>query len=410
MREPPWWMVVVATVALLAVTWPSIGPLRTEGRDLQQDYVAIHRIGSDTSIYEPVTRAELDAMGVTGPGIPVNAHPPTSVGLFAPFRLVDFATTAIAWSVVSIAALVAAMWLAARQVGRRWLFWPVLALGWWFPLTFHLRFGQWSTIILLATVLTWIGVEVDRPALTGLPIALMGAIKLTPFALVIVPLLHRRWRAATWAVGGGLLLAALGFALQPGATGEFLDMGGGTDEAVRGAFGNGSLFGLISRILQPKVWIEPVVDAPWLVDPLRYVALAAVVAVTGFLLVRTRDVGLQVSLMSVALLLIAPVTWRHADVILLLPAIVLIGRRFPRRPIALALLAVAAALTCVDHWTYTRTVRPPDDLTRIDWTAQLHNPGPIILLLVFAACLVSCRWRSGSPSHADAGGTRPVTA
>ncbi len=409
LREPPWWTVLLATVALTAATWSSIGPLRTEGRDLQQDYFSVHRIGTDVGIYERVTADEVAAMGTSDQGIPINAHPPTSVVLFGPFRLLDFSTTVVVWSVISLLALATAVWLAARQVGRRWLFWFVFALGWWYPLTFHLRFGQWSTIILLTTVLTWIGLESDRPALTGLPIAVAGAIKVTPLALVVVPLIHRRWRAVTWAAGGGLALAAIALALEPGAIGDFVGMSGETDDAVRGAFGNGSLFGLISRTFGGGPWIAPVADLPQLVDPLRFAAIALVVAATGFALVRTRDIGLQMSLVSMALLLVAPVTWRHADVILVLPAIVIVGRRFPRRGIALGLLALAASLTLVDHWAFALANRPPGGSPPLDWTAQLHNPGPITLLVVFAACLVSCAWRRSELTAPEAPAT-PVDA
>jgi hypothetical protein len=257
------------------------------------------------------------------------------------------------------------------------------------PLQLHLRFGQWSTLLLLASVGTWLGLARRSAPLGGAALAALGAIKVVPFGLVVVALVRRDWRTSAWAAVVGVVALGASQVLAPGSLGDFLASGSRTSDVYSTAFGNGSVPAASTRLFAGSGWIDPLVHAPTVGLVVGWVLVAGVVALTAAALRRTDDVGLQVATVTVALLLVSPVTWRHADVLLLLPVIVLVGGRFPRRTATWVLLGLAAALSLVDHWSFMRAHRPTAELVPLPWTAQLRSPGTTILLLVLAACVLA---------------------
>ena len=389
LRRPPWWVVPVLALLALAVRWDDVVALGHKGRDLQQDVIAAQRLVDGDDLYAEFTDPEVAALGLEGPGVSANAHPPTAAVLAAPAAALPFPTAAVAWSAASLVALVAAVWLAARQVGRPAWTWVAPALAWWFPVALHVRFGQWSAFLLLAAVVAWKGIEEDRPALAGAALALGGAIKVVPLALAVVPLRRRQWPTLAWTAGLAASAGALALVLAPGSVGGFLTRSRSTVDVYGGSFGNGSLLGWWTRALEGSGWIRPVVDAPGLVWPLWAVSAVATVGAVGWVVWRCDDVGIQLGAVTVGLLLVSPVTWRHADVLLVLPAIAVLGRGVRRRALALALLGSAAALSLVDHWAFARAHRAEAALDPLAWPNLLRAPGTLVLVAVLAAC-VAC--------------------
>lgn len=389
-RTPPWWSAALLTALLVVVLWPHIAALGREGRDLQQDWVAARRLGGEVGLYEPVQPDEAATLG-TSHGISVNAHPPTAAVLAAPLRVVGFPVAAAAWSGVSLAAFATALWLATRQLGHPAWFWFGVLAAWWFPLVLHVRFGQWSTAILLGNVVLWVALERRRALPGGVALAVLGAIKVLPAGVAIVLVRRRRWSTLGWAAAVGLTLAASLAVLAPTSVADFLQTSSRTEGAFGSAFGNGSILGVATRTFEGSGWIEPVVAAgPGATAVARWAGVTAVVVLTLWGLVRSERAGLQVGLVSVAMLLVSPVTWRHSDVLLVLPAVVIVGNRLPHRRIALLLLTIAGLASLVDHWRFMLAQRPTGEVEPLSWVVQLRSPGALILVLVFTACVVSC--------------------
>jgi hypothetical protein len=134
--------------------------------------------------------------------------PPPLAWITLPLTLLGAAVTFYVWFAISIAALVAAWWLAAPSAGWVRLLWLIGALA-WYPVLYGLSLGQPILLVLLAVAGCWKLAENGKPYLAGVVLA-ASAIK--PQLTLIVPvvlLVAGRWRIATgWAVATAMLAGA----------------------------------------------------------------------------------------------------------------------------------------------------------------------------------------------------------
>jgi hypothetical protein len=111
------------------------------------------------------------------------------------------------WLGASLAALVAAWWIAAPGSPQTRTLWLIALLA-WYPVQYSLSLAQPDAIVLLAAVACWKLADRGRPYLAG---AVLGVSVLKPqltLALPLVLLAAGRWRiAAAWAVTVGVLAA-----------------------------------------------------------------------------------------------------------------------------------------------------------------------------------------------------------
>ena len=131
--------------------------------------------------------------------------PPPSAWVLVPLTVLGAAATVYIWLVASVAALVAAWWIAAPGTARSRALWLIAALA-WYPVQYSLSLAQPDLIVLLAAVACWKLADKGRPYLAG---AVLGVSVLKPqltLALPLVLLVAGRWRiAAAWAVTVGVL-------------------------------------------------------------------------------------------------------------------------------------------------------------------------------------------------------------
>ena len=141
--------------------------------------------------------------------------PPPLAWLTLPLEPLGPAAAFYVWTGLSVAALVAAWWLAAPSEGAmRWI-WLAGALA-WYPVLYEISYGQPALLVVLAVAGSWRLAEGGRPYAAGVVLALGTALK--PQLVIAVPvvlLAAGRWRiAAAWAAALGLLglvsLATLG--------------------------------------------------------------------------------------------------------------------------------------------------------------------------------------------------------
>jgi Glycosyltransferase family 87 len=131
--------------------------------------------------------------------------PPPSAWVLAPLTAIGAAGTVYVWLAASVAALIAAWWIAAPGSGRARVLWLIAALA-WYPVQYSLSLVQPGAIVLLAAMACWKLADLGKPYLAG---AVLGASVLKPQLTLAVPLVllaAGRWRiAAAWAVTVGVL-------------------------------------------------------------------------------------------------------------------------------------------------------------------------------------------------------------
>jgi hypothetical protein len=133
--------------------------------------------------------------------------PPPGAWVLVPLTIFGAAGTIYVWLAASLAALVAAWWIAAPGSPRTRFLWLVALLA-WYPVQYSLSLAQPDAIVLLAAVACWKLADRGRPYLAGV---VLGVSVLKPqltLALPLVLLAAGRWRiAAAWAVTVGVLAA-----------------------------------------------------------------------------------------------------------------------------------------------------------------------------------------------------------
>jgi hypothetical protein len=131
--------------------------------------------------------------------------PPPSAWVLVPLTVFGAAATVYIWLLASVAALVAAWWIAAPGSAGARALWLIAALA-WYPVQYSLSLAQPDLIVLVAVVACWKLADRGRPYLAG---AVLGVSVLKPqlmLALPLVLLVAGRWRiAAAWAVTIGVL-------------------------------------------------------------------------------------------------------------------------------------------------------------------------------------------------------------
>jgi len=244
------------------------------------------------------------------------------------FALASFASTSVVTAgsvVVSIAALVAALWFAlgglARQdgglvpwdrAGRAGLtLLCAAAVFWTQPVLRNLNLGQVNVVLMALIVWDLCQPSVRRTGKArwwkGFATGIAAGIKLVPLVFVPYLLATRRLREAAATLAGFAFTIALGFAVLPrDSTDWWLDgvFAKGSRAGFVGWAGNQSLYALISR-LSGSIAAGTV---PWVIAAV--IALAAGIAAAAALSRAGHEVP---ALLATALtgLLVSPISWDH---------------------------------------------------------------------------------------------------
>jgi Glycosyltransferase family 87 len=244
-------------------------------------------------------------------GLPFT-YPPFAAMMFTVLTVVSFWAL---WHIsigVSIAALLATIWMTFGGLGyRRGLarlgatLLLAAPLFWTEPVQRTLFLGQ-VELVLMALII-WDQCQPDRRWWKGAGIGLAAGIKLVPLIFIPYLLLTRRFRQAAVASGTFALTVLLGFGVLSGDSRKFW-LGGLFAHGDRTGFvgweGNQSLRAIITRLTGSVAGAQPA----WL-------AVAAATAVVGLACAAVLDrAGHRMAgLLTCALtgLLISPVSWDH---------------------------------------------------------------------------------------------------
>ena len=144
------------------------------------------------------------------PGVPFGEgerflSPPPAAWLLVPLTPAGPQAAFFVWLALSVAALVAAWWLAAPGTGLARYLWLLGAIA-WYPVLYSLSLGQPVVLVMLGVIACWRLAESGKPYLAG---AVLGLSVLKPQVAIAIPLVllaARRWRiTAAWVVTMGLL-------------------------------------------------------------------------------------------------------------------------------------------------------------------------------------------------------------
>jgi hypothetical protein len=336
-RRFAWW----ALAAVIAVLWQGRGLLRDLRPpsdivvDFYQEWASARNLLRGESIYEPQRASAVRYLGCTPRGeapffIEVNAHPPTAVLLGLPLAGLPYPDAVLVWNLISLAALLSALWLIGHELGLSVRPWTALAgivlliMSW--PVRSHFQQGQLAMLLLLLVTVAWIAERSGRAGLAGLFLGTATALKIFP-ALLFLPFIFRRqWRVVgAGLVCIGLLTVATMAVLGPGAYLAYFHEVPPIVAEWRSAWNNASLPGFWCKLFEPGgkgSGVIPLVSSPLLARGFIVASCATVIALLGRHAMRAQtriQCDQSFAATVVGMLLLTPVTWEHSFLLLLLP-------------------------------------------------------------------------------------------
>ena len=207
-------LVAAGAVALLLCLgvfgyWGVWLPLHSSGYDFTGPYEAAYALAhhAPLQVYDVAMQRAYDAQVLHLPAGPSDFRwtPPTAA-LLIPLGLLPYATARVIWWLLSLAALVASLWLLARcitataaKVGRAIPTWAAgLALfgaaALAQPVTDSLRLGQSTTFLLLGFALVAYGEVEGRPVVAGVGLAIAILDKFFPGILLVYFIWRGKYR------------------------------------------------------------------------------------------------------------------------------------------------------------------------------------------------------------------------
>ncbi len=260
-------------------------------------------------------------------------YPPTLADLLLPITFLRPGTALVSWYLLNAAALVCAGLLFARTSGMHLTGYaaPIILFLCIFPVTTDCLIYAQIPIVLLFLIVTGISLYVRGKTLAAaLLFALAGAIKFTPFIVIIPLLAWRDWKTlralALWSLG---IFAVLLVVNGPGSLNLYF-----LHEMPKVATkwidpGNRSLDTLIEALWSRSASGAPVAGSVLAGRLVSALVLCCAGCLSWMKRIETLDVAGKVEIIAIFLLLsccVAPLSWPHAYV-LSAPALVIIGQR-----------------------------------------------------------------------------------
>ena len=266
---------------------------------------------------------------------PLNLNPPHFHLLLLALTAFPPVTAFAAWLALSLVALIWALALLRRAVDLHLWGTATLAAAIVVSPAMHstLMTGQIGVVLLLPFTVAWLAARAGRDRAAGIWLGVCASIK--PFMLLfaVAFAVQRRWRSA---VAMGATIAAI-FALGAVALGvnSYADW----IRQLRGVtwaehYMNASIQGLLERTFSATPWgLNPLLDAPGIIQPLWIVIVAALSAFTYLAWQADRDVDRTFALTVAAMLLISPLGWVYYLWFLMPPLVALLaaGGQLSRR-------------------------------------------------------------------------------
>jgi Glycosyltransferase family 87 len=302
-------------------------------RDFSQDWLSARSFLAGAPIYESLQTSVRRSFADRGAGFPVtlryNAHPPGAVVLALSFALLDYRTAFWAWTVASLAALIASLALLSQMFAGtiwNWALLPATCLIITsYPLRESLYMGQSNCVLLLLVTSACFAQRRGAAWSAGAFLALATYLKLFPGLFFLALLLKRDYKSFTaglvW-LTGLVLLGVLVLGVQNNLDYVFRVGPAVSHDHVLHSH-NHSLPGLWRKLFNPgKPTYTPLLRS----SALERIALWGTWSGVIFLLWQTTreerhdaDGMATFAVTTVAMVLMSPVAWNHYFLMLLLP-------------------------------------------------------------------------------------------
>lgn len=363
----PWLWVGLTVAVCLSQCGPFLNSLRPDigqGNDFFQEWSSARNLLEGRPIYEETGVSVERYLGyhlAAGQRLTIryNAHPPPSVLLAVPFALLDYRNATLAWNLVSLVAFGLSLQLVLRALQIRTsasaVFPLVTLLLLCDPLREQVRQGQLNCAILVLITGAWALERAQRPGWAGVMVGLATGIKLFPGFLLVYLGMRGRWRAVVAGAMTCLVLTMLTAGiLGPGA---YVDYASEVVPSLK-QFGawwpNSSVWGFSAKVFSPEPPASsfeqvatlgetvgdgsvtvgdnlpvyprvPLYKSAFLSRGVAFLLALSMVAALGLVarrLGRAIDEDVGFSLAVTVMLLVAPITWPHYFLLLMLPWIV----------------------------------------------------------------------------------------
>jgi hypothetical protein len=331
-------------------------------------------------------------------------YPPLLAQMLAPLAaMMDNRAAANLWFVVSVAALLVALWGIARA------FPPAGSTLWsgtliFIPVFLSLWLGQVTPVMFALIVGAWFAYRNGSPRIAGVLLALVIWFKFYPALLLVYFAYRRAWDVVVSAIVATVALVALQIALGGWETfvGYFTEVLPplAAEGKARQLYANQSLLGFAQRMFLPSPQTIPLVASPLLQQGSYLVLTALVVGGTALALLRSERQSdlpagrfdLEYALVLQTALLLGSILWDHGMLPLLLPyAILLHHRRDVRTP----LLCLLSALLIGAHlFIMLGVLKPPSQNTLPALALSLPFFGALLVWAMTALALYFSPLRS----------------
>ena len=350
-------------------------------KDFVQEYLMVQAVVHNLEPYSPLSQLAQEFMDTfQGPIFPhPTPHPPPVILISLPFVFFSYEAAAAIWLLcellfLTISAHLFLLWLN-RPANNRLLFYLTLALVGWPVVTDGLMAGQLMSLLLLLLLAIWLSLRVDNWQAGSVLLGVALALKLLLWPLLLLWVMHRRWRALAIVacVFVGLnLLAALFMGLEM-VFHYFAVVGGEVTAVYRGHADNFAIWGLGWRIFEGTnapmvgdilrlggIQAPPLLSIPDLAPYASLLLWLLFLLWLTFLGVKIKKMEGVFAILVCAAVIVNPVAWSHYFVLLALP-IAVAGRYlydldFPRRPtnwgivLFLLLLAPSSAFSAATEF------------------------------------------------------------
>ncbi len=334
--------------------------------------------GADMSMYRGAAQALREGRplyGVMHNDLPFTSPPITALAMF-PTTLVSL-RTATTWMIVfGVVGTFVTLLLTTRALGWRGLAGRVgvaaaltALLMWTEPFQTTFLDGQLNVVVMLLVVGDL--VQPDRSRFKGIGVGVAAALKLIPALFVVYLLLTRRFRAAVTAMATFVVLAAIGWIVQPGGSATFW-LGGGLDShkvLIDARFvGEQSLQGTVGRLVDTGVQGGPV-----------WVLAVALVGLGGLALAvwsqRRGFEAMGIVITALVALMVSPSSWSHywvwiGPMVLVIVDVAVRTAGWVRTVVAG--LALASLIPFIS-WQTNPPSTGPMGPSGLIWTIEWHN-------------------------------------